>query len=201
VSDSLIVNGHAVRLWLDSARVNGQLLTPAGRSIVIRPGGTVRGTVYLSYVTHPGAHTIILAVAPTWGDRREVPVGRALNSGAIGDRTTIGIDLPGPVEPGRYRIVFAFAYETESRFVASATNWLYGEPRWFDGNDLADITVEQAQRLDAQGYIWWPWLLAKSTAPAGLDADAMRVRGRVPKGDELPGANWLAGTTLEVVVE
>jgi len=201
VSDSLIVNGNAVRLRLDSARVNHQLLTPASRRLVIRPGETVRGTVYLDYVTHPGAHSIILAVAPTWGDRRDTPVGRALEDGAAGKPTTIGLDLPGPAEPGRYRIVFAFAYETESRFVASATNWLYGAPRWDDGNDLADITEDQAQRLDRQGYIWWPWLMAKSTSPAGLDANAMLVRGRIPAEDELPSQNWLAGTTLEVVVE
>jgi hypothetical protein len=53
--------------------------------------------------------------------------------------------------PGVYHLVVVYAAETEFRFVASGTNWLLGEPKWNDGNDIADFTPGQIEELRTTG--------------------------------------------------
>jgi len=206
LSDSFVAGVRASGLWLDSGVVNDQRLAADRRVIHIGRGAALRGTVHLSYTTTPGSHTVMLAVVPTWGDRRRrVIVGGALATGRVRQPFTLPLDLSGPAEPGRYRVVLAAAMETEARFVASATGWTRGEPKWFDGNDLADITPDEAAELDTRGLAIHDWLvmdneLSEAERLARLNELAV-PSGGVWVGRERTDRRPMLGTTIEVVVE
>jgi DNA-binding SARP family transcriptional activator len=196
-SDTVVLSGG---MFLDSAVVNGQHLSPQARSIIVRPGERIVGRVALHYSEAAGTAVVMMVVAPTWGDRTQFMLPRAFPANIVRDTATILLDLPGPTRPGRYRLVFAAGMESEARFVASATNWTVQQPAWFDGNDLADISDSAAGVLDHDGGMDWRWLTL-------VDRDARQAAltlGRIPQQPARSSATkfrtqWLIGTTLEVI--
>lgn len=60
------------------------------------------------------------------------------------------------VRPGRYPVLLVMDSETEFHFIASRTNWQLGASRWFDGNDLADLTPAHVDTLATRGLLAWP---------------------------------------------
>ena len=202
-SDRIIAGGGAESLRLRAATINGQRLGPDMRRLTVARSTRLRGLANLHVTTNEKTAALLLAAIPTWGDRRGAFIAlKALPPQADNDSMNVPVDLPGPERPGRYFLVLAFAAETEARFVASGTNWVLGSPRWFDGNDLADLQPAQADSMNQRGGIFWPWAYPMTDDPANAALRAGRpiattAPSRLPVHRE---HRWLAATTIEVVV-
>jgi hypothetical protein len=193
------------RLWLDSARLNGQALGPGDRTLVASRGGQIAGMVSIRASMHAGTASVILVAVPTWGDRTEnVVVMRALPPDAYDQSLTFPFRIRAPARPGRYHLILAARTETTGDFVASGTNWLVGAPRWFDGNDIADWTEAQIAQANREGRTRMPWRFLSFSAGTQL-----YIRGGV-SGENLRSVRrgvpslWLPvtvpATVLDVVV-
>ena len=179
-SDSVIAATFASVLFLDSGLVNGQSIDAGHRSVTVTTGSRIRGHVLVSYTNAYSKAAVLAVLVPSWGDRRRsFGEPQALAASVARDTVTLDVDAPGPTAPGRYWMAIVAAAETEARYIASATNWEVGEPRWFDGNDLADLRPAEIDTLNESGGIWHPWLYRNYAAPY------------------MP--YWVAGTVIDVV--
>lgn len=206
-TDTIVMGGRAIGLWLDRGTINGQQVDGEHRAVTVKRGTRLTGSVKLRYTTSAGTAAILSAVIPTWGDReRNFLIAKALASVAERDTFTLQLTMQGPAAPGRYRLIFIEGMETEARFLASGTNWLLGSPRWHDGNDAMDLTPAQLAEMDSTGSVDWLW---DQPAPDGdsarafaeMGSRAMRLPRALPREAVRRLARRMSGTTLEVVVE
>ena len=168
-------------LWLVHGRLNGQELTPTDRVLAIAPGEEIQGEVVLRYSSYWAAASVILGAFPTWGDRRESFVAvSALATPVINAISRHSVEVPGPDRPGDYHLIFAFAAETEARWIASGTNWAVGAPMWGDGNDLADLAGSAFDEANRSGGVQVPWYFEQLHRydPMILAATVIEVRVR-----------------------
>ena len=150
------------RLQLAASRLNGQPIDSANTRIVVPPGVPITGTLRLYAVTTMSNAAVIAGAVGLWGDRRTnfltltalPPHGQRLQP------PTLFVDAGGgqhviraPTRPGRYHLLIVYRAETAFEFVASSTNWLIGRAVWNDGNDLADLTAAEVERLRRDGLL------------------------------------------------
>jgi len=178
-TDSIIAATTASTLFLDSGLIDGQRIGPHHRSITVTAGTRVHGEVRVNYTNAYDKAVVLAVTIPSWGDRhRSFRNAQALAASVARDTITMSVDVPGPAAPGNYWLAIVAAAEIEDRFIASGTNWAVGQPRWFDGNDIADLRPEEIQTLADSGGIWRTWLFAQ---------DGLRY-----------APQWIAGTVIEV---
>ncbi len=152
--------GTRPRLQILSGTISGQRVTADSPTIRVPPGALLTGEVTLSALTTSRTAAVLLGAIGLWGDRTTnfvplqalPPHGESRNIVPLRDPNTWR-SLRAPDAPGRYWLLMAFDYETEMRYIASWTNWLTGEPVWFDGNDLADLTEEEIQAIRQGGLL------------------------------------------------
>lgn len=168
-------------LWLEHARLDDQEVTPVNRVVTLAPGQEIRGEVVFRYSAYWPAASVILGAFPGWGDKRENFVTiSALPTPVIDAITRHQVAIRGPEHPGDYLLIFAFAAETDTRWIASGTNWSVGAPLWGDGNDLADLSapaLEEAHRLGRLPVSWY-YEHIHGFVPTMLAATAIEVRVR-----------------------
>ena len=141
-------------LRLLQARINGQDLSPAKRTVVVRPGAEIAGNVLLEYSSYWGSASVILGATPLWGDRRKNFLDLApLFTPAERQPRRASIRFTAPETPGIYHIVLAFDAEGNVEDFMSGTNWRLPEPIWDDGNDIADWTPAQLEQARQQGWV------------------------------------------------
>jgi len=177
---------------ITGGEINGQTVDSVKRSVRVAPGAELTGTLRYRILTESRDAAILMGAVALWGDRRtNWIVLTALPSHGVTE-TEIGLEdaihgtrLRAPATPGHYRLVFVTDLETEMRFIASRTSWMLGEPLWFDGDDIADMTPAALAVLDSVGRV----VLPKRTF----------ARGKGPEG--VRAALPISGTTLEIVVE
>ncbi len=179
------------RVVITGGQVNGQAVDSVRRVVHVAPGAELTGTLHFQILTQWRDAAVLMGAVALWGDRRsnwivlsalpshgltevDIPLEDALS----------GARLHAPATPGRYRIVFLMDGETEMRFIASRTNWILGTPRWFDGDDIADMTPVQIAAFDSAGTL----LLPRRGFERGKGTEGVRSVGPVN------------GTTLEIVV-
>jgi DNA-binding SARP family transcriptional activator len=167
---------EAAELRLEEASLNGQALGAANRTLRIRPGERISGPLRFRYSAYWAAAAVVLTSVATWeppesGYTSVVAVATPMDHGVLRP----SIDIAGPREPGRYHLVFAFAAETDGRWIASGTNWMVGQPIWGDGNDLAGIGEAEVARAAADGKIWWDWQFDGWREPLALALTAVEV--------------------------
>ena len=177
---------------ITGGEINGQAVDSVKRSVRVAPGAELTGTLRYRILTESRDAAILMGAVALWGDRRtNWIVLTALPSHGVTE-TEIGLEdaihgtrLRAPETPGHYRLVFVTDLETEMRFIASRTSWMLGEPRWFDGDDIADMSPAALAVLDSAGRVVLPKRgFARGKGPEG-------VRAALP----------ISGTTLEIVVE
>lgn len=168
------------QLQVLSGTLNGQPVDSVRRTVTVRPGERIEGTIRYRTVTVAERAAVLLGAIALWGDRRSNwMVLRTL--GAHGEEefdhplrdALSGFWFMAPDRPGRYRIVLTWELETEMRFIASRTNWILGEPRWNDGNDVADLSEAQLEELDRSGVT-----LFGRDMPPGRRAELKPLVGR-----------------------
>ncbi len=154
----LLHHKQDAELRLEAASLNGQSLGPANRTLRLRPGERIAGRLRFRYSAYWAAAAVVLTSVATWeapdsGYASVLAVATPMEHGVLRP----SINLAGPRAPGRYHLVFAFAAETDGKWIASGTNWLMGEPTWGDGNDLAGIGQAELAQAAADGRIAWEW--------------------------------------------
>jgi hypothetical protein len=193
----------AAGVWLsiDSAWVNGNVLSGGVPRAVVTPGGAINGIVY-ARATNPATDVgMLIAVVPRWGDRttnyfaaREFPL-RVRDSAVA-----FAINLRAPATPGRYTVLYVAAMETEAQYIASGTNWVFGRPIWGDGNDVRDWPSERVIAAARDGFVSGvPWDLPVD--------DSVKSRSRLPVPERrrhtAPAVRWprtLAAAVMEIDV-
>jgi len=153
-----LAGAETTTLWLEHASINQQALTPDSPVLTLAPGEAIEGEVVLRYSAYWTAASIILGAFPTWGDKHQnFQTISALATPVRDAVVRFPLNLPGPERPGDYHLIFAFAAETDSRWIASATNWSAGAPMWDDGNDLADLEGPALDEANQTGYLTVSW--------------------------------------------
>ncbi len=183
-TDSVIAGVEANTIFLDSARINDQLLRPDARTVTVDAGVQLIGTVYVQYTSNAGNAAVLMTAVPSWGDRTSsFSRPAALQPVTVRDSASVLLNLRAPDHSGHYWIACVGHTETEARFIASGTSWFLGEPQWYDGNDIVDLGEDELHDLDTAGGTWWRWDLPRHEDPVA------------ERGDR-----WLSGTTIRVVV-
>lgn len=152
-ADSLLVKVRwgeegAVRLRLVSFQTGNVEASPRYPSLRVPPGADVRGVLRVEYSSHYSNETLIYAWTPTWGS----PAKEARRLGVLSTPTEWRsrddpLRFTAPTVPGEYFIVIVGGPEEGERFLLSGTNWVMKEPRWGDGNDVANWPRETLRRV------------------------------------------------------
>ena len=202
-TDSVIAGVEANTIFLDSARINDQLLRPDVRTVTVDAGDQLIGTVYVQYTSNAGNAAVLMTAVPSWGDRTSSFAGpAALQPVTVHDSASLSLNLRAPDQPGDYWIALVGHTETEARFIASGTNWFLGEPQWYDGNDIVEFGQDQLRELDAAGGTWWRWDLPRHEDPVAVAQRANQPAPAIPYEERQPVRveRWICGTTIKVVV-
>ena len=171
-------------LRLVQGRINGQDISAARRSVVVKPGAEISGDVMLEYSSYWGSASVILGATALWGDRRTNFLDLApLFTPAENHPRRASIRFTAPETPGTYHIVFAFDAEGNVEDFMSGTNWRLPEPIWDDGNDIADWTPDQLAQANKRGWVQSSYIQ--------IDNDTGK-----PKRDPHP----VAATVVDVIV-
>jgi DNA-binding SARP family transcriptional activator len=141
-------------LRLVSGTVNGQSLNAHQRSIIVKPGDTISGSVMLEYSSYWTSASVILGATATWGDRTRNFVDLApLFTPAESQPRRASFRFAAPETAGIYHIVFAFDAEGNVEDFLSGTNWRLPAPIWNDGNDVVDWTPAQLDHANNLGWV------------------------------------------------
>lgn len=162
------------RPWIriTGGRVNGREIEPGSPAAVVAPSSDIQGTLDLHVLTTARSAAILLGAVALWGDRTTnfipmealPPHGESILRLDLMDPNT-GKRLTAPAAPGRYPILLIFDAETEMQYIASGTNWMVGEPVWYDGNDLADLSAAAVDSLRRGGSALVQWLMIERGRP------------------------------------
>ncbi len=184
--------GARPSLRILSGEVNGQRVDSVSRVIRVRAGTEIEGQISFEAVTTARTAAVLMGAVALWGDRTTnfMPM-EALPPHGVTKFTTEVRDahsrrrFQAPTTPGRYQILFLSDTETEMRYIASWTNWIVGQPAWFDGNDLRDLSADQLALIASGGRVMWPKVFVMPG-----DAGGTRIMDQP-----------LIGAVLEVIVE
>ncbi len=146
------------RVYLNSATLNGQQVASASPSITVEAGEAISGTVTLTvHNDHFAGAVFPVEGTPTWGDHADSYWRLPISVPAFDStRGNASVNLTAPDTPGEYAIIFVAQAELTGGYVSSATHWTSGDPRWNNGDDVAnwdDATIDFA--ID-NGYVLAP---------------------------------------------
>ena len=175
-SDSVIAGPGAQRLRIIELHPLDAAVASGTTTLRVHPGRRVQFDAVVRYTTLYPKAAVLLTLIPSWSDRRisHQPL-LALAPDAVDESARIRVDIAGPSRPGRHWLMLVAAAETQSAFVASATNWTVGRPVWGDGNDLADMSASASSEIANTGLLVWPWTYASGRAPVRLPATAIEI--------------------------
>lgn len=158
-------------------RLDGAI-TDRTRPLAVQQGQVFFVDLDLVYSSPWPAASVMLGAWATWMPRQEPITVRPLVTPALDRPETVRLHLKAPGKAGLYHLIVAFNAEDRVVNFFSGTNWILGEPRWNDGNDIADwgeTDLENARRL---GGTW------------------MRYYHK----DWLPTRDWVAATVVDIAV-
>lgn len=175
--------GDAARhgLYVREVRLHGNPVDPAAITAVA--GDTLVLDLVLNYSSPWPAASVILGAWPSWMPRQAPLTVHPLLTPALGRLDEARLAIAAPQTPGNYHIVLAFHAEDRVANFFSGTNWILGEPRWNDGNDVADWGERELASARAQGGVWMQY----------ATKDGSHTR-------EVAHREWLAAAVLDVRV-
>lgn len=152
------VQAHEFRVL--SATVNG---APASDLVAsARLGDSVRIDLTFEYTTLFATANYLVGAAPIWGERERNSIRLAgLPSPVYRGRRSVTFTVPSPADAGRSHVVILFGLEENVEDMFSSTNWTVGEPRWHDGNDVADLEPGEFEALRRTGRLAVPGYLVQ----------------------------------------
>lgn len=176
--------------------------TRLGDSLIahVAHGDSLRVTLTFEYSTGYSTANYIVGALPTWGRReREVVRLAGLPSPVFDAWRTVAFTAPPPPGPGIYHIVILFAAEDGVDFLFSLTNWTYGRPVWYDGNDVPDLGPDTFETLRRTGLVTVRQLNARHSVRLGTPW--FPVRETPPREATFFEELVLGGTAIRIVVE
>ena len=143
------------RVYLTGGTLNGQSINTASPSITVSAGEAITGTVNLDvHNDHFGGAVFPVEATPTWGDHERsywrVPISVPAFGSTSGNAR---VNLTAPTTPGEYAIIFVAQAELSRGYVASATHWPSGSPRWDNGDDVASWDAAKIDFAIENGYV------------------------------------------------
>lgn len=155
-------------LHLIDGSFDGQLVDSVRRVIRTRPGAAISGRLRFRYTSRIPTAATMFAMTPTWGDPRTA-WGHltALRTPVVDAPFATAVTVQAPDRPGRYRLVFVFAWEANGHALMSGTNWLLA-PVWGDGNDLATLPDSSYDRADHDGVVSVNWIFLRKREPTHI---------------------------------
>lgn len=181
-----------LQVQLVAGQINGQAVDSVRREVHVRGGETLDGMITVRTTSTERYASSLLGAIGLWGDRRSnfltlratQSLGEQAAATALKDAVDGRTTLQAPDRPGRYPLLLVMRAETEMRFVASGTNWVFETPRWNDGDDLADLPPAAVAQLRTEGFT--PW---------------RRIERRIETGQAYQASFMLIGTVIDIVVD
>jgi DNA-binding SARP family transcriptional activator len=138
-------------------------------TVIASAGSRVELGVEFIYTSPWLAASVMLAGVRTWGDVETswLELGPMVTPARASARYSV-VAFTAPRAQGHYRVFFVMAAEGNAADIASGTNWEVGEPRWRDGNDLAnwgDAEASAAKRTGGVTLGAGKWLYAPGHSP------------------------------------
>jgi len=188
------------------ASVNGRAITP-GSVASLQPGeDSVVVVMTIEFSTRVATANYVLGAAPLWLPRETSVVRVAgLPRPVIDAWSTVRFAVPAPSEPGRHAIIMAMGADDSVDHFFSGTTWLVGSPRWYDGNDLHDLRVDQRAHLRDSGWVFLSGALtAQYARPQGAvvgsqQPDVVGTQRRDPENVTMSD-RIVRGTVLDLQV-
>jgi len=133
------------------------------------PGDSLRISLTFEYSTSLPTANYIVGAAASWLPRQQSTVRLAgLPRPVRRAWQTSHFTVPSPTTPGIHHVIVLMDAEDSVDHIFSQTAWTLGLPRWYDGNDVADMTPAQIEVLRKTGRA----PLRRMTTPyAGRTAD------------------------------
>lgn len=184
-----------------SADINGISL---GDSMVVEvaPGDSLRVDLAFEYTTMQATANYLVGAAPMWERREQASVRLAgLPRPVRNGWRHVSFMVWAPDRPGDHYIAILFLAEDTVEHMFSGTNWTYGAPRWYDGNDIQDQPPEFFEALRWQGEAGVARILGKALETRLSDlriGDSIAVPR--PSPAEEPPARRLKGRAILVRV-
>jgi DNA-binding SARP family transcriptional activator len=115
---------------------------------------SVEITLTYEFSTPHATANYIVGAAPSWEPRERASIRLAgLPRPVRGARQTRSVTVPGASAPGLHHFFVLMATEGRVENIFSATNWVIETPIWNDGNDVADLSLEQRRGLRDSGQV------------------------------------------------
>lgn len=124
-------------------------------TLQVRIGGvdSLHVTLTFEYTTRSATANYVVGAAARWMPRESATVRLAgLPRPVRRAWRTSSFVLPAPPTPGSNFVVVLVGQEESVEHVFSGTNWTAGEPRWNDGNDVADLSLGEIRALRSTGH-------------------------------------------------
>jgi WD40 repeat protein len=136
--------GLVDQIRLLEARLNGKELDTRNPVIRVTPGQRIVGIARIRvYNWHDSAAVFPVGWTPSWGDSRVSYRSISMSAPPGYKDYTVHVDLQAPKEDGYHFVAFACAAQMSVGNVMSATAWTRRKDEWYDGNDIADLSLAQ----------------------------------------------------------
>jgi len=185
---------------LVKASMNGRPVD-AGGVATLRPGeDSVEIVMTFEFSTLYSTANYIVGAAPLWLPRESSSVRvTGLPRPVVRAWSSVRFTVPAPREPGRHALLVVMGAEESVEHLLSSTNWLAGAPRWYDGNDLHDLSAAERAILRDSGSVKVRGvLIGRYRRPRGQYVGIESER--VPNDSVVVMDRPVRGTALEVIV-
>jgi hypothetical protein len=162
-----LYGGQSGTLQIASGTGTFAAVSAANKTVTVEPGAALNGAVNLQAVNYgPQEDVAPLIYTPSWGEASNdwQLINYWIDSGPSAQQAQVSVTAPET--PGIYYIIFAYQWEVGGDHVASASNWTLDYDVWDDGNDLAQFSLAQLTKAQADGYTVNLWLYPSSASPS-----------------------------------
>jgi hypothetical protein len=133
--------------------VNGSPINSQSNEINVKAGANISGKVNLkSTNARSGGDVVPIIYQPSWGTR-QTSFSTVTDWVGTGLRElSLNLNLTAPSAAGTYFIYFASSAEITSAQVAASHNWHVDPVIWGDGNDIADLNLNESQMAQSRTF-------------------------------------------------
>jgi hypothetical protein len=181
--------------------VNGRALDSTRRVFAPR-GDSLRIALTFEYSTHLATANYVVGAAATWLPRDVStirlaglprPVRRAWQ--------TSYFTVPSPQTEGPHYIIVLMDANESVQHTFSLTGWTLGLPRWYDGNDVVDLSQEALNELRRTGRLSASYRTATYRYPQSERVAGNTRQVATQKGDTVSLPIAYRGTAIEVILK
>jgi len=179
--------------------VVNNVLVDSSAPLRVPVGGTLRFDLTFEFTSTIATANYVVGAAPLWMPRENATIRLAgLPRPVHHAWQTVNFTAPPSMRPGRSRVVILMGADDSVEHLFSLTQWTVGAPRWNDGNDVHDFTVETLWELRVNGVTFVDQLQADYQGQQREVHVGSTVTRASPAQGVRVGAKELFGTVVEV---